>query len=833
MKETAIPAPNANGFITHWLVSGPALTTPEVTVDEPNQLKFEKDMRAVIADDRLPEPPAGIAAGADGLPGCPWTYAYAGENWFIDVSAFYHLLTKVELYGATVLRAPRDMRLTVRVWTFAAVDLFVNGKRVLRIPTPVYKPINHQDTEIELQAGDNPVFLRMQNLGVRDTRNIVGLQLRGDFAGVTSSLPGGPGALDAVVAADRWLSGIRYAAGELAAVGPMPDGAVVKVEIGKPGSEETGMDALPRTIPWNADRFPVNGGEGRLPVGNDAESLVLTVTVGGQRMTRTIEAAENMRPSYAQPHKDLAAHRKAVIAGIANLGKGNLSSGKLQYHVYFILARLASGMELTDQDRLDLRSDMDLVGKRIDCADFLTSGLLRLALRHPDAMDAGLQARLREVCLDFRYWMDEDGADGMCFWSENHALLFYSSRLVAGICFPDVFFVRSGRTGREQELVGARRCAEWLDSVERTGFEEFLSGGYMCVTAAALLNVIDFGSAELSARATAVLTRLLSQLSLHTFHGCAVGPQGRVYRDVFTPFRQGIQGLVHYINPSAAVGHNMWVSAFASSTYRIPDELITIMGSPADTLYPCGNGEIAIRKTSGYILTSVSSPKTGDWPGWTNDVFSQSDPFVSGEFTYAYTKALNERYHGTTLFEPGVYGYQQHMWAASLDPDCLVFTNHPGGTHDKTVMRPGYWYGNGIMPAVLQQGNRIGVIYHLSDDHPVRFTHLYWPASSFAETVRNGSWVFGRKGESYIGVWSSGEMVPHSDILQNREFRVYDDNAGYYCTLSTANEANTFKSFMNTAMAHPPVFNPETRTLSAPKGFSLTFVEKYNPSQVI
>ena len=35
-------------------------------------------------------------------------------------------------------------------------------------------------------------------------------------------------------------------------------------------------------------------------------------------------------------------------------------------------------------------------------------------------------------------------------------------------------------------------------------------------------------------------------------------------------------------------------------------------------------------------------------------------------------------FHGTTQFEPGVYGYQQNLWYAALAQDLAVFSNHPG-----------------------------------------------------------------------------------------------------------------------------------------------------------
>jgi len=497
---------------------------------------------------------------------------------------------------------------------------------------------------------------------------------------------------------------------------------------------------------------------------------------------------------------------------------------------YYVLSRYIGGAN-TIRDNELLLSDLNLVNKRVDCADFYLSALLRLFFKFK-VEDAKVQARMKDVCLDFRYWMDENGSDGMCFWSENHSLLFYGCQMIVGQLYPNEIFTRSGRLGKEQSEIGANRCREWLNSVDEHGFEEFLSGGYMCCTSYALLNLIDFGPKDVSELATKILNKLLTQLSTHTFHGVVCGPQGRVYRDVIYPFEQGVQALMYYITPTVPKGLSMWVAGFGCTKYQIPVELVDLMNSEADETYPCGNGEINIKKTKDYLLSSVNSPKITN-KGWSNDVYNNTNPYVSGDFSYAYTKALNERFHGTTLFEPGVYGYQQHMWYAALSNTCFVFTNHPGATHDKSSMRPGYWYGNGLMPAMKQDGSMLGVIYHLRDEHPVNFTHLYWPSHEFDSVVKKDGWLFGVKGNSYIGIWCNLPYTPHNDMLIDCEYRVYANKIAYLCYCSCLNESGSFDSFIEKAESKSPIFCIEPMKLTTSDGYELEFIEKHNYSQYI
>lgn len=815
--------PNRSGYICHWLISGNYLTTPEVSFTDPNQLKFEKDLRAVIFDRSLTAPPGGVQMGGEGLPGMPWRYYQAGNNWFIDTSTFYYSLTRVELYACTELISDTGRKVRAKIRTFAAVDLWLNGALVSSAMPPVYKPIRNQDIVLNLQKGRNTVFLRMQNLGVRDTRNIVGLQLFGNRDGITVSLPDPDHTVAAVAQADGWLGRVACRDGRLVSDCEPPCPVTVKANGRKssgeaPAREETFDDGT-----WSA------GCE--YPISPRAEGIRVSAEVCGQPLQREWEIIGNIRPEWeSAPDISIEEHRKRVIRNMARFRSAGPGSGGSD-NSYFTLARYICGRN-TDKDDAIILADLDRIHRRVDCSDFYLSALLRLFLRF-DVKNEAVRARIKEVCLDFRYWMDEKGSDGMCFWSENHALLFFGNAMMAGRLFPDEMFTRSGRTGKEQEKIAAGRCREWLDSVDEYGFEEFLSGGYMCTTASALLCLIDFGPADVSAHARKVLDKLLNMLCRHTFRGIVCGPRGRVYRDVLYPFRQGVQALIYYITPAVPVSFSMWIAGFGCTGYRIPSELAARMESDADETYPNGNGEITIRKTRDYLLSSVNSPRVFSQKGWSDEACQTGGPYVTGRYTYAFTKALNERFHGTTRFEPGVYGYQQHMWCAVLDTTCLVFSNHPGGTHERTEMRPGYWNGNGLMPALLQKGNRLGMIYVLRDEHPVNFTHLFWPTHEFDRVVQTEGWLFGQKGDSYIGVWCNVPYVPHNDILTDCEYRAYSEKVAYLCYCSGRTESGSFEAFMEKTAEKSPSFRPEIPKLSDSDGFELVFVEKHNDSQYI
>lgn len=107
------------------------------------------------------------------------------------------------------------------MWTYEAVDLWLNGEKIVSIKEPVYKPIRWADVTLKLKAGENELFARLQDLGVRDTRNIFGIQLLGDTSGLTVSLPDPEHSLK-LAEAEAWLLGVTLQNNVFTAQTPPP-----------------------------------------------------------------------------------------------------------------------------------------------------------------------------------------------------------------------------------------------------------------------------------------------------------------------------------------------------------------------------------------------------------------------------------------------------------------------------------------------------------------------------------------------------------------------------------------------------------------------------------
>lgn len=768
-------------FISHYLTSPlveKAYIPPVRT--HASLMRYEKHLRSLIAYKDLAYPDEEQK----------WSYYYSHGNWSVDFSTFYSTLTYVSFDAKTYLQPPKRGSYSLTLWTYAAVTVWCNGRKVCSIEEPVYKPIMKRAFTVELGEGRNELYIRLQTLGVRDTRMLFGIEIPAELSTVLT------GEYDEHLAAASFLDNVRLEGETL--FFPEDRGLIVLAH------DEASPDFA--RVPTRYRRTTVST-DRPLKVAGPEAAFFLRVPVGGGELSRRFEIIERQKPEYTNVHDRKENYRRMlrVIADADGLSRGD----KFGFYIQNILARKALGIE-HPRDREYFFTTLQQIEDRYDCSDFLVSGVIRYMKSYP--IDDELKARIDEVLINYRYWMSMDGSDGMCFWSENHSILFYSSALLAGEMYPMAVFPTARMTGSELADFGRVLTNEWFDDLEELGFEEFLSTVYMNVTFAALLNIYDYAEESISKRAQGVIDRLLHDLSLHTFDGSIIAPMGRVYRSVITPSKQGAQALMNLVNPKVPTTFGEgWLSYYATSSYPIPDGLIDVMQKPAEVKYSSGNALIMLKKERDYCLTSVQSPRTDGVERWKNITLGDTD--YEGKPIHLYTKSFNERFHGTTFFEPGVYGYQQHMWSAALSNETIVFVNHPGGTHDSSSMRPGYWFGNGILPALRQEGAMLATIHRISDAHPIRFTHVFFPKAKFDSVEREGRWVFARKGQGLLALWCSRELVAHNDELADCELRAYSSDHAYVCVVGSIKEEGSFEAFQNRMKALEPHYAQSTLTL--------------------
>ena len=266
---------------------------------------------------------------------------------------------------------------------------------------------------------------------------------------------------------------------------------------------------------------------------------------------------------------------------------------------------------------------------------------------------------------------------------------------------------------------------------------------------------------------------------------------GNVFQQFYTMVDAMVVGQVVGVEALAAVGAADWLIWMIQGILTGGTQGFSILTAQN---YGAGDGK-ALKKTvaMSYVLTAVLSPRTDEgFVRWRNTLHDEDLDAEDNSFV----KSLNECFHGTSCFQPGVYGYQQHMWSAALSGEAVVFANHPGTTCEEAELRPGYWNGNGIMPAVSVQKGMIGAVYSVPDDHPIAFTHLYIPFDRFARSVVDGHWIFLAEGKGQLGIWTSCRGEPYEDEMASSELRFMARKTAYLVVAGRAEE-QTFEGFMS------------------------------------
>ena len=144
---------------------------------------------------------------------------------------------------------------------------------------------------------------------------------------------------------------------------------------------------------------------------------------------------------WTTPQGDYASRRQAFLDFAASSPAGRGRGG-----VFSQICRLELGRGPIDEEAI--REALAYVNARHDCADFTVAGLLRMLYLHAanPLLPLDLVQATCAVVLGFKYWIDEPGYnDLMCFWTENHQIMFHSDEYLAGQLFAEQVFPNVGR----------------------------------------------------------------------------------------------------------------------------------------------------------------------------------------------------------------------------------------------------------------------------------------------------------------------------------------------------------------------------------------------------
>ncbi len=835
-----------NGAVRNWLVCGP-VTQPLAVAESViapagppfrrggrwavNYWGFEPQTAALklrvydhlrAADWR---PGALPALNADAPGGRRWQYRAADEDQVIDFSLFNFRLTRMQAWTFARLEAEAPLSACAELLTIGPCRVWLNGTLVhhyrerFSYVEPIVVPLT-----LELGPGQNDLYLQGEMVGWREARLALGLRFP-DRPALAVALP--LGTVDAAGwhAAETALSRLalrRFAFPRLPAQMWLDAGAPAGVEVdvsltvplplGVPSIFQNELDAA-RPEGVEALVVPVEQGRLALHPGQPADlpvtpALLETVArlagehnihltarpTDGTPYTLQRELWASANDFRLEPYGSYDERRREALEHLA----------KMPYDVQGALAALETGRaRCADSGAVALACTF--MENRHDCADFYAVSLLALLARcdRADALRPADRARVEAAFTGFKFWIDEPGLDAMCYFTENHQILFHTAAYLAGQRWPGRVFANSGLTGRQQRDRARRRIEAWILTRLRGGYSEWDSNTYMALDAFALLALVEHaGSARLRGMAEALMHKTLFMLACQSWRGIHGGSHGRCYVEGLKTARveltSGLQRIAWGLGTFNGETRPTGLLALARR-YRVP-ELIQRIGADMPAA-------LTTRARSQGRYRPHFDMTPGAW-----DVNTLTHRTPDGMIA----AALDWR--------PGEPGIQEHLWQATLSTEAVIFTTHPGNSQEHGNARPNFWAGSARLPRVAMHDASVICLYNLALGGGLGFSHAYFPAAAFDDYSVEGQWAFARVGGGFVALWGDGDLcLTTTGRHAYQELRSAGGGRAWVCRLGRAATDGAYGDFCARLRQHAPVADNLTVAWRTPEGSTLAF----------
>ncbi|MEO8396087.1 MAG: hypothetical protein ABI700_24045, partial [Chloroflexota bacterium] len=419
----------------------------------------------------------------------------------------------------------------------------------------------------------------------------------------------------------------------------------------------------------------------------------------------------------------------------------------------------------------------EYLNSRYDCADFYAISLLAALYRHKDTgVMAADQGRIEAALRGFKFWIAEPGLDAMCYFTENHQILFHTTGYLTGQLFPDWTFTNSGLSGREQQRLNRARLVNWIQRRLRGSFSEWDSNAYLTMDTYAMLALIEF-SCEQHVRdlATTLLNKIFFLVACQSFRGAHASTHGRCYVTALKSSRVENTSNLERI----AWGMGMFNGETRASgmlamaqRYRVPEVIQAIGADLPDVLLTKARAHADFRPQ--YDC------RGGSW-----DIRTLTRRTPDGMIA----AALDHR--------PGEMGIQEHLWQATLSPEAVVFTNYPGNSQEHGHARPNFWAGSARLPRVAMHKRTVICLYRLEAGVGLGFSHAYFPSEAFDEWRIDGAWAFARFGDGYVALWGDGDLrLTQTGLHAGQEIRSAGKSEAWIGSIGSKAEDGDFGAFI-------------------------------------
>jgi len=496
-----------------------------------------------------------------------------------------------------------------------------------------------------------------------------------------------------------------------------------------------------------------------------------------------------------------------------------------EIHVPKALNDLKQGnVHINEQELIDF---CNFVDQREDCNDFRMVALQRLYLEYKDDLSNTIQKRIKQTILNFRYWMTEQGNDNMCYWSENHQILFASIEYVACTHFKEELFTNENKQGKDKIAYAEERIHHWLDLRYNTGFIEWHSHVYYAEDLAALMHLIDFSNNEaIIKKATIVTDLLFFDCAIHSYKGNFALTHGRSYeQQKKSPINADIAPIMSEVFGFTNVPylwHHIANIFHFRLQYQVPQIIVDIAKDESTVILKDQMGfdlknihkELHLQnELDRFVLWQMEAFTNKEAIEYTIDMLNEynlytnmflSDfksishpllrklrllplisrvlnPFTNGvaiqkanTYTYKtnfYSMSTAQNHH------PGEFGDQQHIMNICLSEELNIFVTHPSilpydDDNAYLSLSPTAWVGNGRMPHSVQHESVNISMFHLPSKKAymeksiMDYTHVYFPEEKLDDVTVKDNYAFARYGNAYIALIGNGDFIQEPDQIK-------------------------------------------------------------------
>ena len=633
------------------------------------------------------------------------------ENPRLEFSFFSPVPHQLSIYGQTFLNITQSGSYPFIVRTCGSTIIWVNGEKQVEYMPYTRNLASSQAFDLVFKTGINEIIIYMDDLAERDVNFFTELCYQGEtsIAGFVPMEENPEKVRQTIALLDSiWIETDELRCGDLEIFFDEEQAATAELMMVMVGERLITADFRNRQgntlLIAPLSDLPSFG----------FQKVNFTINIGTLNITRKIVVS-----IYQEGERQVASHLAQRKSEALDFYIDTYEKER-KYDINIGIARTHKKGFVDEETKAHIRCCYDEIISKSDCADFRFAPLLAYAIKYCNEIPADLKSEIQDLALDFRYWIDEPGNDVMWWFSENHALLFHICQYLAGHLYPKEHFNVSGRMGQEQYQIGKMRLEEWFEIFFKYGFSEWNSTTYLPIDLIGFFALYE-SAPDKSIRdlAKQALDFTYEIIAKNFFDKTMSATYGRVYEHDLKALKSGELANLTYVSWGHGYlnGSLRCIVPFCVSNYEQPKHLQVLLDAKKPLYFRYVQG-----------IQKVQSVQ-----------FRTSD--------YSISCAEN--------FRPFEKGHQQHIMNVSLGGDCThIWINHPGEAVYSGENRPSFWAGNGLLPKVWQDENKMTMEYRLTEPY-LPYIHAYIPYWKLDEIVETAHWFFARKNNGYIGIYFS------------------------------------------------------------------------------